>query len=72
MSSITPLVDAIVAAGGADGVDVLTSATFTSNAILTVVKEAQKGGPGDGRMTPGVYVGSAHGSKSTIKMAVAI
>ena len=73
--SMDALVEAILSAGGTDGVDALTNATLTSNAVLDVVNEALAGGKPELSdavisFTPGTYEGEADGRNGKIRVSV--
>ena len=73
VESIQPLIDAILEQGSADGVEAVSGATFTSNAVLTVVKEALSGGKeeaGEVSYTPGTYQASAMGRNAQVEVEV--
>ncbi|MBQ1493137.1 MAG: FAD-dependent oxidoreductase [Blautia sp.] len=74
VESIQPLVDAILENGTTEGVEGVSGATLTSNAILTVVNEALAGGkaeaPAEVSFTPGTYTQSAMGRNAMVEVAV--
>jgi len=75
VESIQPLVDAIIAAGGTEGVDAVSNATVTSTAVLTIVNDALAGGPVDYSnveisYNPGTYTGTGHGRNGEIHVEV--
>ena len=61
--SVDKLIEAILAAGGTDGVDAKTGATFTSTAVIEAVNSILAGGSAEGPMsfTAGEYEASAAG-----------
>ena len=61
--SVDKLIEAILAAGGTDGVDAKTGATFTSTAVIEAVNSLLAGGSAEGPMsfTAGEYEASAAG-----------
>ena len=71
-NSVDKLVEAILAAGGTEGVDATTGATFTSTAVLNVVNEALAGGADETPVafTAGEYTATARGynGNSTFKV----
>ena len=74
VESIQPLVDAILENGTTEGVEGVSGATMTSNAILSVVNEALAGGkaetPAEISYTPGTYTQSAMGRNAMVEVAV--
>ncbi len=73
-AAIEPLVAAILEKGDAD-VDVITGATLTSNAVISIVKDAIAGGAADYSnveitYTPGTYTGTAHGRNGDVSVEV--
>ena len=72
--SVDQLIAAILAQGDAEGIDAHTGATFTSEAVLAVVKEALAG---DAElpyqpMTPGTYTASAMGINDRIEVTITV
>ena len=73
-AAIEPLVAAILEKGDAD-VDGIAGATITSNAVLSIVKDAIAGGAVDYSnveitYTPGTYTGTAHGRNGDVSVEV--
>ena len=66
--SVEKVINAIIDAGTSEGVDATSGATYTSQAILSVVAEALAGGKSDAAMTftPGEYEASAAGYNGTV------
>lgn len=75
VENLQPLVDAILAAGSAEGVDVVSNATVTSTAVLNIVRDALNGGPVDYTgvaitYNPGTYTGTGRGRNGELKAEV--
>lgn len=75
VENLQPLVDAILAAGTAEGVDAVSNATVTSTAVLSIVNEALSGGPVDYSgieitYNPGTYTGTGRGRNGELKAEV--
>ena len=72
--SVGKLIDAILASGTTEGVDVHTGATFTSQAVLDVVNEALAGGSKDAdaplAFTAGTYTATATGYNGPVTVDV--
>ena len=71
-ASVGKLIEAVLAAGTCEGIDAHTGATFTSEAVLTVVAEALAGGASTDAIafTPGTYEASARGYNGPSTFAV--
>ena len=75
--SVEKVIAAIIAAGGTEGVDATSGATFTSKAIISVVNEALAGGKADLsgvkiEFKPGTYTGHGKGRAGDIEVSVTV
>ena len=76
--AVEPMTNAILEAGGIDGVDAVAGATITSTAILNAVKDAltQAGvlaaSSGEISYTAGTYTGEANGRAGMVKVSVTV
>ena len=70
--TVEKLIAAILEKGSIDGIDATTGATFTSTAVLNVVKEALAGGASDAPVafTAGTYEATAEGYNGPSTFAV--
>ncbi len=70
--SVDKLIAAILEAGGTDGVDTATTATFTSTAVVEIVNQALAGGRSDAAMTftPGTYTATSAGYNGDVTVDV--
>ena len=76
-SSVEKVISAILSRGTADGVDATSGATFTSQAVIAIVKEALAGGQADTSAVkiafkPGTYTGHGKGRAGDIEVSVAV
>ncbi len=73
-ASVEKLIEAILAAGGTDGVDVNTGATFTSTAVVDAINAAMAGGAGASdaavAFTAGTYEATADGYNGPVTVSV--
>ena len=73
-ASVEKLIEAILAAGGTDGVDVKTGATFTSTAVVDAINAAMAGGEGASdaavAFTAGTYEATANGYNGPVTVSV--
>ena len=71
-NTVDKLIAAILEQGSIDGIDATTGATFTSSAVLEVVKAALEGGVSDAPVafTPGTYEATAEGYNGPSTFAV--
>jgi fumarate reductase flavoprotein subunit len=71
-NTVDKLIAAILDQGNIDGIDATTGATFTSSAVLEVVKAALEGGVNDAPVafTPGTYEATAEGYNGPSTFAV--
>ena len=76
-SSVEKVISAILSRGTADGVDATSGATFTSQAVIAIVKEALAGGKADTSAVkiafkPGTYTGHGKGRAGDIEVSVTV
>lgn len=70
--ALTEIPKRIVAAQGIAGVDAITGATSSSDAVVLATVAALTGTPGGSKYKDGIYTGSARGHKSVIEMQITI